>query len=83
MHALEYTADQVLKRACIDPNPRFELIRSAPKLAKVVNVDYVPTNAKSGLRISMAERVGMRERIAGLKEETGILAYMRRNGLEN
>lgn len=30
----------------------------------------------------MVERDGMRERIAVLKEETGILAYMRRNGLE-
>lgn len=58
------------------------MIRSAPKLAKVVKVDYVPPNAKSSIRISMVERDGMRERIAVLKEETGVLAYMRRNGLE-
>ena len=31
----------------------------------------------------MVEKMGMRERIANLKEEIGILAYMRRNGLEN
>ena len=30
----------------------------------------------------MVEKAGMRERVARLKEETGILAYMRRNGLE-
>ncbi len=66
----------------MDPNPRFDLERSAPRLSKVVKVDYVGPHAKSSVRMSMVERAGMRERIANLKEETGILAYMRRNGLE-
>lgn len=66
----------------MDPNPRFELERSAPRLSKVIKVDFVAPNAKSSVRMSMVERAGMRERIANLKEETGILAYMRRNGLE-
>jgi hypothetical protein len=30
----------------------------------------------------MVAKAGMRERVAELKEEIGILAYMRRNGLE-
>lgn len=82
MNTLKNTADNIYRKACIDPNPRFDLERSAPRLSKVVKIDYVPPQAKSGVRVSMVEREGMRERIAKLKEETGILAYMRRNGLE-
>ncbi len=82
MNDLKSSAENVYRKACVDPNPRFDLERSAPRLTKVVKVDYVAPNAKSSVRMSMVERAGMRERIANLKEETGILAYMRRNGLE-
>ena len=82
LNALKSSADTCYRKACVDPNPRFDLERSAPRLSKVVKIDYVAPNAKSSVRTSMVERAGMRERIATLKEETGILAYMRRNGLE-
>lgn len=72
----------MLKITCTSLNPRFELIKSAQKLAKFVKIDYIDPHAHSGLKISMVERNSMRERILDLKEEVGILAYMRRNGLE-
>lgn len=42
----------------------------------------MPLKAKSHTRVTRVERIGMQIRAELRKEDLGILAYMRRNGLE-
>ena len=51
-------------------------------MAKAADKNFIPLNAKSEIRVRKVNQLGIGLRADLRKEDIGILAYMRRNGLE-
>jgi hypothetical protein len=75
--------DRGLKTAYSRLNPRFELQTINEALSKQLNADYMSLKVPSDKRNSRIQRIAVQNRMLKLKEDVGVLAYLRRNGLEN
>ena len=51
-------------------------------MAKAADKNFIPISAKSEVRVRKVNQLGIGLRADLRKEDIGILAYMRRNGLE-
>ena len=76
-------AGQSLKNMSAEPDPVL-IVSKLPsvKLQRTIKPDFIPLNSKSEVRVKNIQDFAKKMQAENKREDLGILAYMRRNGLE-
>ncbi len=82
LRKLEISTDRGLKTAYSRLNPRFELQLENTAFSKHLNSDYLSEQATAQQRSQLVQKLASNNRSLKIKEDVGVLAYLRRNGLE-